>query len=142
MWPVAKPTVLAPAKKPKDVQLAEIRWTTTAYMVERICGLLSVLVKSLAVLGVFFFVWKSVDCLSGKETKVSAIVQGVAKMSLDRWTAYILSGLFGLGFLNERRVRQKSISEKNQHIKKLEEIIDPGRSSSALDEKGRPKKDI
>jgi len=87
---------------------------------------------------VAYCAYLSVNAAAGKETTFRAVVDSVIRFGADKWVAWCVSAICGAGYLHERRLRRKTIKEHGSYIKKLEQKIDPKRSSSRLTETGSP----
>jgi hypothetical protein len=74
----------------------------------------------------------------GETTTISVAQNWVANLNAHVWVSWAVSaGAVGYG-LNERRLRRKERSEKDARITKLEQAIDPGRTSSGVNQSGDP----
>jgi hypothetical protein len=94
------------------------------------------------IFGIFYWLYRSVECISGKQTQFSAVASAVVTMSADRWFAYAVASVCGVGFWNERRLRKQSIASKDSYVKKLEGLLNPGRggtSNLTTDGESKPK---
>ena len=83
--------------------------------------------------------WQSIEALAGQQTDASIAI--MIKF-LSRGTGLVtgISLIFSLsavGYgLAERRQRRRTIASMQSHIRELENIIDPGRSTSGLTRHG------
>lgn len=80
-------------------------------------------------------IYFSIKELAGKETILNVIVNYFSKTSNS--APWSLSILFFIWALGERVVRHKKTANMSEHIKRLEIIIDPNRSSSNLTKSGQ-----
>ena len=80
----------------------------------------------------------AVQALSGKETFASLIAQiSYNDASLFNILCFAL-GVSGIGYgLFMRRLLRKQIEKDGEHIKRLEKLLDPNRSSSNLTVRGK-----
>lgn len=81
-------------------------------------------------IGVAYFIYLTADTLAGQETVVDASFS-VMKRAMPSWWG-ILTGLAVVWALGERSLRRRKVRSMESHVKRLETIIDPNRSSSGL----------
>jgi hypothetical protein len=88
----------------------------------------------IGVLGYFFF--DSLKELAGKTTIASVLIKLVTDLKMNQWFGYVVGG--GGLIYGAIRHRQTKKTRKNfdEHIKKLELMIDPDRQSSRLNSFG------
>lgn len=98
------------------------------------------MVRGATVVGVSYYLYKAAEALAGKTTSFTTVLNAVANMSLDRWAAWLLAGVFGVGYVRERKLRQRTIAGTSEYTKSLEKKVDPKRSSSGLTNRGTPPK--
>lgn len=86
---------------------------------------------------VAYFIWRSVESLAGSETTllVRASLNLLTSVSFAVPTA--LAVAFGGWGIGERKLRQRTVRQLQQHITKLETQIDPNRTSSGLTTEGK-----
>jgi hypothetical protein len=97
------------------------------------------LISGATIFGCFFCLYLTANALAGKTTVVTGIAQAFVNLRMSEWFAYGIASVTGVGWYAERRLRRKTIKGQGKHIKELEKRIDPGRSSSGLQEDGQPK---
>jgi hypothetical protein len=114
------------------------KFTTT---VEALTGLVRTLIRWGGVVLICWFQYRCFQAIAGKDTTFSAVVNLVAKLSIDRWIAYIVAGLASGCWWIERRTRQRTIKEREEYIRELEKKVDPKRSTSGLTATGKPRQE-
>lgn len=130
-------------KKSKSNQVIALKRDTVIAWVafyDRTISLARTCTKTAGVVLAFRYIMLTVQPFAGHETKVDAVVGAVLKLGADRWFAYAVCGIFGVAWWKERKLRGKTIENMGDHIKQLEQRLDPNRSSSGLTTKGRPKR--
>jgi hypothetical protein len=85
--------------------------------------------------------WLCVRELAGKETTVRAGLEGILKASIDRYIAWVVIAILAFFIRRQRKLNETIVKDRAPYISELEKRIDPGRSSSRLDEKGQPRKE-
>jgi len=80
----------------------------------------------------------------GQKTEVLMNIglQMVANMSIDRYAAWFLALVCGLGWKMDNRRKQKRIASLSEQLKRYEKLMDPNRTSSGLDTAGRAVGDL
>ncbi|MHB1022403.1 MAG: hypothetical protein ACYC0Z_08320 [Acidobacteriaceae bacterium] len=92
--------------------------------------------------------YRAIAVLAGKSTLAQFGMWIIADVRLNKIVSHAITTVFGLGGITygyrERKLRHKTIDRMGNQIVKLEEKIDPGRSSSRLTRKGttRPEDEI
>lgn len=86
---------------------------------------------------IFYFGYLSIKSLSGRETLAKFIVDWATDLKLNQWMAWLLSGGMGIGWARERKLRIKHTASLADQKRKLEERIDPERTSSKMPATGR-----
>jgi hypothetical protein len=115
---------------------AVLRWrnlSAIALSLIRYCGAVAFM----------YFVYRTVNCLSGKQTSAEIAVNGglSLKFIASRYFSQIVFAIFGSGgILYGQRQKQlyKKATKKLQRLEKYERNIDPNRSSSGLDDGSMP----
>jgi hypothetical protein len=82
---------------------------------------------------------EGLEAMAGKTT--SAIISGIFKVNADRWVAYAVSALCGVGYFRERNSKKKLIEQMGPYVKELEKKVDPRRTSSQLTTSGEASKE-
>jgi TRAP-type C4-dicarboxylate transport system permease small subunit len=81
----------------------------------------------------FYFSYRMVDSLAGKETFADVGI----RMLFDSRVLAIIFGSGGLVYgLAERKLRQRTVKKLHPRIKVYEQLLDPARTSSSLTETG------
>lgn len=70
------------------------------------------------------------------DADIQFLVKIITDLKADQWIAYIFGGASIAYGLRERKLRQKYMNENTERERRLEEKIDPERSSSGLPETG------
>jgi hypothetical protein len=90
------------------------------------------------VAGLYVTFYLPVEASQGKVTTISVTQQWLVDAKIHIWIAWG-AALTGVGYgYNERRLRHRERAEKDARIKRLEEAIDPNRTSSNIDQRGKP----
>jgi hypothetical protein len=124
-----------------DVEITKIRHATFRRAIDGSIGLTKTGIRCGSFVAVAWFCVLTARALAGNNTSVIAVVRGIFSLSIDRTAMGIVIVLLGGGYANERRLRKKIPSNRVNYIRELEARIDPGRTSSRLDESGRPRKE-
>jgi hypothetical protein len=122
----------------RDLELAKLRHGTIRFVVDGCFGIFKAVIRGATWIGIAVFFYFSCKVLAGTNTNVSADLKAVINVGLDRWVMGIATILSGAGYANQRRIRRKTTDNRVEYIRELEKRIDPGRTSSKLDTKGRP----
>lgn len=119
-------------EKTKAELLAENKELRRTKLTLAITEILVTLIKSAAVVICFYFFTAALNNLSGKTTTANIIVDFLGSISISD----IVGIVFGAGGviygMIERRQRQKMIERLHGRVKKMEQKIDPKRSSSNI----------
>ena len=119
-----------------DVALARIRSKNIAHIADAVVRILR---------GAFFWgaaafmtyeVRLAIDALSGRQTEFQGFMKLATDLRINEWVAYAVAASAGGGWWYERKARRKLIEEWGPYASRLEERIDPGRTSSGLSRKG------
>ena len=70
--------------------------------------------------------------LAGKNTNVNFLANLIAKLSVDKWAAWILASITSGWALRERHLKRKTIERYSPRVKELEKELNPKRKSSGL----------
>ena len=87
-----------------------------------------------------YCVYKSIYVLSGKETNAKLLLNLLADLKMDQWTAYILASLGAVYGVSEHQQRKRVIQQKSKRIQELELRINSNRQTSMLAEDGSTRK--
>lgn len=115
---------------------AELEWAKYNKRWDIIGGIFNGLIRWGGVTACLYFLYLIVDSLAGKTTTTDIALKAITDLKLDRGILYLLTGGTTLWAIGERRLRKKTIKDMAAHTKKLEELIDPNRTSSNLTETG------
>jgi hypothetical protein len=129
------------AKRPtnrNDVEIYKIRHATIRKAIDSTFGFLKTTVRAAGWILAFYFLYLAISVISGKTTHFETTVRAVLNLSIDRQVMGIVIFLLGGTAYNERKLRRKTSQNRVDYIRELERRLDPGRSSSLLDSKGRP----
>lgn len=114
----------------------ELEWAKYTKRWDIIGGTFNGLIRWGGVVACFYFLYLTVDSLAGKTTATDIVLKAITDLKLDRGVLYLLTGGTTLWAIRERRLRKKNTKHIAEHIKKLEEHLDPNRTSSNLTETG------
>ena len=104
--------------------------------VHPIASVLNNLVRWGGLVLISYFIYLSVDALSGQKTVADIGVRFFGEISISTAVAWIF-GIGGAGYgLRQRSLRRETTEKLQGRIKHLEKHYDPGRSSSGLTERG------
>jgi hypothetical protein len=90
---------------------------------------------------VAYCTWQAIDALAGKTTIVNALVAAFLSKDNDYGLPWYVAGAVAAWALLERFLRRKKTEQMQAHIRKLEQRIDPARTSSGLLPSGTHAKD-
>lgn len=139
--PKSKPQSIVPVTTKRDVQLAEVKAKQSGIWWDRAFGFLRTLTRCATVAFACYIFYLSVKELAGRETIVVALLDVAAKIDLDRWVFLTIGVLGGGGYVLQKRANKKLVRDTAEHIRKLEAVIDPDRTSSRLLGDGTPNKE-
>lgn len=125
----------------QHIELARVKHHTYAKLIDLGFGWLRTLVRAGAWCFVGWCLYRAIYSLAGQNTHLNAVVSAAVKFGADKWAAYIVATLCGVGYVHERRLRQSSNREQGTYIRSLESKLDPGRTTSQLTSTGRPSKE-
>lgn len=123
----------------RDIDLARLKYQDRARIYEHVAGLLNRIVGGATVVLPFYFAYLSLLALAGKETTLRAVVAALVDMKIDQFFSWAVALIATGAAIRERRIKQRAISGMEEHVRKLEERIDPNRSTSGLAKTGEPK---
>lgn len=127
-------------KDSQEVRLARIRSQDKARIVDAVASGVKLAIKggTLALLGMF--ARDSVRALAGEDTKVwvAALLQ---VPNLEISISWSLTVTTSVAWAFERRARKRHVKESSKHIRRFEQGVDPGRSSSRLTAVGETRKE-
>ena len=115
---------------------AELEWAKYHKRWDIIGGIFSRLIRWGGIIACFYFLYLIVDSLAGKTTATDIALKAITDLKLDRGILYLLAGGTTIWAVRERKLRKKNTKHISEHIKELEELIDPNRTSSNLTETG------
>ena len=124
-----------------EFQLKRQRGETIHAAVVRLC-------KWCPIALIFYFGYLSISALAGKSTLAAFGVYLVTDLKVNKAFSHIVMATFGVGGTTygyaQRKLKQKNIDRMSRLNERLEQKIDPNRSSSRLTRKGltRPEDDI
>jgi hypothetical protein len=122
-----------------DVDLARVAEKGRRVRLELWVSLARSAIKAIGWAFAAWCMYMSIRAVAGTSTAFLAIVEGGLKMSLDRYAAYALAAVSGMGWFGERKLRQRTIKQHAEYIRKLESDKDPKRSTSGLTATGKPR---
>lgn len=91
------------------------------------------------VLGVAYFLFRSIEAIAGQATSLSIIISLIlnAFFELKFAFAVTLAGGCAVWAIAERMLRHRKVANLSGRIKELEQSIDPNRTSSGLTKHGK-----
>lgn len=99
-------------------------------------SILNNLIKWSGLVLIAYFIYRSVDSLSGKATDANIGVSFLAKITLSEWVAWIF-GVGGVGYgMRQSNLRKRVVARHEAKERAWEAEIDPNRSSSGLTFRG------
>lgn len=111
---------------------AELELLKKSRLSEGIVSVINNLIKYGFFAIAFYFSYRMVDALAGKETISNIAFKMIADLKMNQWMAYAIGGC-GLGYgLAERSIRKNTVTRLHSRIKELEFKKDPKRTSSML----------
>ncbi|CAI2716936.1 hypothetical protein [Nitrospina watsonii] len=131
------------AQQDNQSRVDELKVLKQIEIIKAISDIFHALIKFGAILGCVFFVAQSatasITALAGKES--IAYLQLMAELNINRTLVDVLFFIFGAGGvtygIRSERFRRKDVERLTTRIKKLEELLDPNRTSSGLDPTGQ-----
>lgn len=93
-------------------------------------------VKALAVFGCFYWVYRSIEDLSGQQTDANVVVRFILGLGFSRGVAYVFGGAGMIYGLRQKALRDRTVKRLGSRVRELEARVDPNRSTSHLDERG------
>jgi len=94
-----------------------------------------------ALVGIAAIFSSALKVLAGKETILSVVMLIVAKFNLSQKVAYTIGSGGVLYGYRQRRLRRKVIENMSEHQRALENLLDPGRTSSEITRSGTTRPD-
>ena len=125
----------------QQAEATRMKYHIYAQFIDSLFGWLRTAVRAGAWSFVAYCFYLAVKSVAGQNTNVQAVVDAVLHLGMNQWVAYAVAALCGVGYIHERRLRQKANRDQGNYIRELESKIDPGRSTSRLTETGRPTKE-
>lgn len=116
---------------------ASVSENVRLFQIDANARVLSTLIRVSGACVIFYFGYLSIKSLSGRETLAKFIVDWATDLKLNQWMAWLLSGGMGIGWARERKLRIKHTASLADQKRKLEERIDPERTSSKMPATGR-----
>ena len=119
-------------EKTKAELLAENKELRRTKLSLSITEILVTLIKSIAVVVCFYFFTSALNNLSGKTTTANIVVDFLGSVSISDFVGIVFGAGGVIYGMIERRQRQKMIDRLHGRVKKMEQQIDPKRSSSNI----------
>ena len=120
-------------------QVAPVGAIVTIKIVDGLFGLGKILIPWAALVAIAAFGHASIRDIAGTRTEFSAVVRAAVDMQLTEKASWGLSVVLGAGWFRERRLRRRTIAHHAAYIQKLEQRLDPNRTTSALTRTGAPR---
>lgn len=86
---------------------------------------------------IFYMLYRSVECLSGKITHAQILIDLLGSLKVNNAIAYMLTGSAVVYGMSERKLRQRTIKRLHKVDSNYELLFDKKRSSSNLSIEGR-----
>ena len=125
-------------KKPRSYEelLAEVRFLRANQKGDAWARVAEVFIKWAGAVGIALCVRYGVGDLAGKTTVSELLLRFVGNLEISKSFAYLFGSGGILLWLRERGIRKKSTERMQSRSVKLEQQLDPGRSSSQLTPRG------
>lgn len=94
--------------------------------------LLNLLISATVKISLFYFAYLSIDALAGKTTLANIVLSYLTSNESDYGVPWILSSVFFIWAILERKERRRKTEELHKHNRALESRIDNKRTSSGL----------
>jgi len=127
-----------PGPSKRDVELARIASNERGRLYEHIFGLFNRIVVGIVIIVPFYIIYLGLVALAGHSDALKSLATAVVSMKVNEWLPWVIACLSTGGFVSERRLRQRTISGREDYVRQLEEQLDPHRSSSGLTKTGKP----
>jgi hypothetical protein len=115
-------------------------WLAAIHAGERIIVAVVSLGKVLVVAGAVAY---SISEMAGKSTDFNSVISWSARVNASEWVAWGAAGTASLALLREKRARKKMTAQAGARMSELEQIADPGRTSSGMGpDGGNPPGDV
>jgi hypothetical protein len=118
--------------EPEAVALARIKHRTIGLAVDRFVLLTRTAIKGFVTLASVYLGHKMVEELANGKIDWNAVATAVLQGHITNWICMTVAGIAIATALRERNLRRAVTSSQAEYIKKLEQIVDPHRSSSNL----------
>ncbi|QDM16569.1 hypothetical protein FNL55_11330 [Tardiphaga sp. vice352] len=107
--------------------------------VDQLYATIRTAIRSAATVAVFYFAFQALEALGGQDTNLSIAVSLVFSAFAELKFAIALAGISAttIWAIAERKLRHRKVDYLQERIKRLETIIDSGRSSSGLTTTGQ-----
>lgn len=120
------------AKKTNAELAAENRLLRSARRSEGITSVINNVIKWSGLGFIFWCGTGAISSLSGTTTRSDIVLKLVTDLNANQWLCLILGG-GGMGYgLSQRKVRKETVARVHARNEKLEQQIDPRRSTSSL----------
>jgi hypothetical protein len=124
------------AKKTKAELAAELRFTRQSKAWEVAASLGNNLIRYGTAAWCAYMAYLSIDALAGRRTLAWIGINALANVKISVVIGWFV-GIAGFGYgLRQRKLRRDTIARLSGRIQYLEKVIDPGRTSSKLTERG------
>ena len=106
-----------------------------------VTAIVTTLGRSAIAICVAWFVYLSIDSLSGKETNAIIDFKALANLNLNKYLVILLCGGSCFWGFNERRLRKQTTARHSKRQTELERKLDPNRTSSQLPATGNTRQE-
>jgi len=121
--------------KSKEVQLADIHQKMVFW--DGVWGTTRTFITWIGVVGCAFCVYLSAKELAGRQT--ITFFQVLGEIRADQWIAYIVATVSSTASAILLRTNRRLAKQRPEYATELERRLDPMRTSSGLDETGKPR---
>lgn len=94
-------------------------------------------VKWAGVTACSYWFFRCIEALAGQDTNANVLMDLAVRMGISRWLAFAVGGCGLVYGMQQRKLRRRVVERTGGRIKDLEARLDPRRSSSQLDDRGR-----
>lgn len=139
---------MAPNRRPekaKAANTARLKRVTRrdelefAYKYERlkhIDSLVRYSIGGVVMVGLTVCGYLSIKEMAGKSTDFKSVIDWAGKFSISEGCAWVLAAIFGVGWGRYRHLYKRTMKDRSERVSRLEQLIDPDRTSSKLTKHG------
>ncbi len=120
----------------RSEQDADRRYRLQVRLIDLAGSTASLLIPWGSLVAIAYLISSAIHGLAGKQTLADIGLRLLADVRVTEWVAYILTGGSIAYGLRERKLRRDTIERLSERTQKLEQQLDPNRSSSRLTPRG------